>query len=557
MPIQLRPYQREAVDAVKAEFDNTDATILVASVGAGKTIMQATFIREIIEEHPGARFVCAVHTRELVAQNAQAMLRAWPQAPVGINSAALGRRNTQSQVLFCSIQSVYKDAAKIGWTDCVVVDECHLISPKATTMYRKFIDDLREINPNLCVLGMSGTPYRLDSGDLTDGENALFKTVAYEVNIRELIDAGYLTRPVSKGTVTTFDMTGVHTRGGDYVAGEAEAAVNKQEITEAAVAEIVKYGVDRKAWLLFCAGVDHAYAVRDEIRRHGISCETVEGAMDAGERRRILAEYDRGEIRCLTNVNVLSTGYDNTKIDLIGLMRPTKSGSLYVQQVGRGLRLHPGKETVLVLDFANVVRSLGPIDDVRMKKPGSGKGEAPIRLCPDCQSICPASARECLDCGHEFPPSDKPKHSAYADDAPMLSGEVLWHPVAHQTFRRHESKKPGGKPSVRCDYMVGMKVVKHWLAPEHGGPPKTNADRFWAKHGGQRPFPASVDEWLERTEELTATGEIQIKHGGKYPDVVDYRPATDGGDVEVERPATEEKYRLRALVADMEDIVPF
>lgn len=556
MTFQPRPYQRAAVDAIKAQFDEVDSTILVASVGAGKTIMQAMFIQEIIKDFPTARFVCAVHTRELVQQNAQAMLRAWPQAPVGINSAALGRRNTQSQVLFCSIQSVYKDATKIGWTDCVIVDECHLISPKATTMYRKFIDDLRAINPDLCVLGMSGTPYRLDSGDLTEGEDALFKTVAYDVSIRELIDDGFLTRPVSKGTATTFDMTGVHTRGGDYVAGEAEAAVNKAEITEAAVAEIVRYGADRKAWLLFCAGVDHAYAVRDEVQRHGITCETVEGSMEAGERRRILDAYKRGEIQCLTNVNVLSTGFDFPGIDLIALMRPTKSASLYIQQVGRGLRLSPGKETVLVLDFANVVRTLGPIDDVRVKKPGSGKGEAPIRQCPECESICHASARECLDCGYQFPPSEKPAHSAHADDAPMLSGEMLWQPVAHQTFRRHESKKLDGLPTVRVDFMVGMKVIKKWLCPEHVGRAKSDADRFWHKHGGQRPFPKSVDEWLERADELVQTAEVQVKYGGKFPEIIDFRPGEGAVEIEVEA-GTGERDRLRALAAEWADDIPF
>ena len=550
-----RPYQRAAVDAVKAELESVDSTLLVASVGAGKTIMQAMFIEETISDFPEARFVCAVHTRELVSQNAQAMLRAWPTAPIGVNSAALGRRDVRSQVLFCSIQSVYKQAQDIGWADAVIIDECHLISPKSTTMYRQFIDGLREINPDLRILGMSGTPFRMDSGDLTDGDDALFKSVAYEVGIRELIEQGYLTRPISKGTATTFDVSGVHTRGGEYIAGELEAAVNKSEITEAAVAEIVRFGQDRKAWLAFAAGVDHAREIRDAIRRHGITCEMVEGNMAAGERRRIIEDFKRGKIRCLSNVNVLSVGFDHPAVDMIALMRPTKSAALYIQQCGRCLRLSPGKENALILDFANVVRTLGPIDDVKLKKPGKGGGDAPIRMCPQCDCINHAAARECLDCGFAFPESDKPKHAATADNVAILSTDELpWSPVTSQTFRSH-TNKTSDNVSVRVDYMVGLKTFKHFLGPGNFGEFKTKSDRFWNTHGGKRPFPKSVDEFLDRAGELVRTAEVQIKTSGKWPEIIEFRPAPrEEGEVFVDRPqATNyeaERTRLRELMAD-------
>ena len=158
--ITLRWYQAEAVDALEGKLETSPSTLLVAAVGAGKTIIQAAFIQRIIAKFPEARFLAAVHTRELVGQNYAAMLRAWPLAPVGINSAALGRRDSNSQILFCSIQSVYKQAERIGWVDCLIVDECHLISPNGATMYRQFIDALRGINPDLRIVGMSGTPFR-------------------------------------------------------------------------------------------------------------------------------------------------------------------------------------------------------------------------------------------------------------------------------------------------------------------------------------------------------------------------------------------------------------
>lgn len=531
MTYTLRPYQEEAVAAVISEFDTVESTLLVASVGAGKTIMQAAFIQRMIEEFPSARFVCAVHTRELVAQNYSALLKAWPFAPAGVNSAALGQRNTHAQILFCSIQSVYKSADCIGWTDCLIIDECHLISPKSTTMYRQFIDGLRATNPNLRILGMSGTPYRMDSGMLTEVEDALFSTIAYDVGVGKLIEDGYLAPPISKHTKTTFDVSGVHMRGGEYIAGELEAAVNKSDVTEAAVREIISYGLgeERKSWLAFCAGVQHATDVRDAFRRNGVTCEMVEGTMPSGERSRALDAYKRGEVRCLTNVNVLSIGFDHPPTDLIALLRPTKSPALYVQQVGRGLRLSPGKENCRVLDFAGVVSDLGPIDNVTIKRPGKGSGEAPIRLCPECDCINHAAARQCIDCGFEFPESEAPRHTASADITPILStADPVWHEVTGRTFREHINKDPDKPPSVRVDYIIGFSGQKEWLCPQHpsGGFAKKKSDRHWALHGGLRPFPATVDAWLARADELNITTQVRLKPSKtnpRYQDVIDWQ----------------------------------
>lgn len=519
--LQFRPYQEAAIDAIDAELETTDSTLLVASVGAGKTLMQAGFIQRVIGKYPEARFVCAVHTRELVSQNFNALIRIWPFAPAAINSAALGQRNTRAQILFCSIQSVYKLAQQIGWTDCLIVDEAHLISPKGTTMYRQFIDELRKINPDMRILGMSGTPFRTDTGLLTDGDDALFKSIAYDIGPAQLIEEGYLTRPISKGTATTFDVSGVHMRGGDYIAGELERAVDKNDITEAAVDEIVSFGRDRKSWIAFCAGVDHAEHVRDAIRARGITCESVDGAMDAGTRKRTIDAYTRGDIRCLTNVNVLSIGFDYPAIDLVALMRPTKSPALYIQQVGRGLRLAPGKKDCLILDFANVVRTLGPIDDVQIKKPGKGTGDAPIRICPDCECINHASARVCVDCGHQFPEPEI-KVTATAADVPILSkSEAEPRHVTSRTFRFHEGK--GDKPpSVKVTYMVGMTSINEWLCPQHTGFPKTKSDRYWLNHGGLRPMPKTPLEFLERQGELRETAEIMVKPRDRYWDVVSH-----------------------------------
>ena len=179
------------------------------------------------------------------------------------------------------------------------------------------------------------------------------------------LDQGYLSPLISKRMATQIDLTGVGTRGGEFIAKDLEAAVDKDSITQAAVDEIFSYGKDRKSWLIFCAGVDHAYHVRDAIRARGVTCETIVGDTPGAQREAIINDFKAGKIQCLTNANVLTTGFNAPGVDLLAMLRPTKSAGLYVQIVGRGCRLAPGKSDCLVLDFAGNIARHGPIDAVK------------------------------------------------------------------------------------------------------------------------------------------------------------------------------------------------
>ena len=158
--------------------------------------------------------------------------------------------------------------------------------------------------------------------------------------------------------------------------------MDRDDVTRAAVAEIVRHGEGRGSWLVFCSGVAHARHVRDAIRGHGVSCETVTGDTPGPERDGILAAFKAGRLRCVTNANVLTTGFDAPGTDLIALLRPTKSVGLYVQMVGRGTRLAEGKEDCLVLDFAGNTARHGPIDTVDGGKKETGGAPAKRRSRP-------------------------------------------------------------------------------------------------------------------------------------------------------------------------------
>ena len=199
----------------------------------------AEFIREVLEAWPDQRILIITHVRELIGQNHAELLRLWPEAPAGIYSSGLKRREIDAQILFAGIQSIHRRAYDVQRADLILVDEAHLIPRRADTMYRRFLGDLAAINPYLKVIGLTATPFRLDSGLLHEGSEALFTDLAYEVSVRELIVQGYLCPLVSKQTETQLDVSGVGIRGGEFIASQLEAAVDQDPITRAAVDEIV------------------------------------------------------------------------------------------------------------------------------------------------------------------------------------------------------------------------------------------------------------------------------------------------------------------------------
>lgn len=522
--LELRPYQREAVDAIYTYFSASDGNpLVVMPTGTGKSIVLATFLREAIEGWSETRVLVLTHIRELIQQDFAALIHAWPTAPAGIYSAGLNKRDIGAQIVFAGIQSIHKRAYAVQRCDLVLIDEAHLLGRSDTGMYRSFLRDLRSINPALKVVGFTATPYRTDSGLLHEGEGRLFTDIAYDVPILEMIEQGYLAPVVPKRTATQLDVSGVGTRGGEFIPGQLERAVDKSEVTEAAVREIVSHGADRGSWLAFCSGVDHAEHVRDAIREHGITCETVTGETPTPERDRILAGYKAGRIRALTNANVLTTGFDAPGTDMIALLRPTKSVGLYCQMLGRGTRLAPGKDDCLILDFAGNTSRHGPLDTVdgRIKK-GDGEGVAPIKECPTCHTLCAAAARECKECGHVFP-APPVKITAVAAEEAVLSTQIVaqWVAVSGISYHRHE--KPGKPPSLRVDYHCGLASHSEWVCFEHTGYPREKAVSWWLRRATGQPIPATVNDALARSGALPAPVAISVKPVGRYTEITGFR----------------------------------
>lgn len=541
----LRYYQREAVDAV---FDYWSATpghpLVDMATGTGKSLTMATLTQEIITGYPDLRVMNCTHVVELVEGNYRELVSIWPFAPAGIYAAALNRRESRAQILFAQLQTVWNKAAEIGHVDVLLIDEVHLVPKDGNTMYRKLIDALMAINPDMKIVGLSATVYRLDSGRLDEGDDKLFDKVVYEYGIRRGIDDGYLCPITSKPTDTKYDLSGIGKSMGEYKKGEYTKRVDTTDLNTRVVDEVIEAEGHRRKALFFCAGIEHATHMRDAVRAAGRSCEVVSGKTPAGERRRLIGAFKRGDIWGLTNDNVMSTGTNVPGIDLIVDTYKTLSASRYVQRVGRGTRTvyPPGfnaeavdadarraaiavsiKPNCRYMDFAGNIDEHGPVDMIEPKRPGKGDGEAPIKVCPQCHEILHASLRVCWSCGYEFEFDEQPKIAAKPSTAAIISTEIepTWLNVTSRRFDFHD--KVGGTPSVRVTFGCGLRQHKTWVCPQHQGFAKSKADRWWADHDGLRPFPRSVEEFLRRKGELLETAEISVKPSGRYYEVAAYR----------------------------------
>lgn len=420
---------------------------LVLPTGSGKSHIIAAYCQREIKRCPDARMLMLTHQKELIMQDLQKLVLAWPLAPVGVYSSSL-KSHEVNQITFAGIQSVWRHAADLGRTDIVLIDEAHLVNHEDTGMYRRFLDDLR---PSV-VIGLTATPYRLGHGLITD-KPALFDDLIEPVSIKELISQGYLSRLSSKTTSTRFNLDNVGRRGGDYIESELQRALDVPATSEAVVDEVLRRADGRKHWLFFCSGVEHARHVCDILKSRGVSAACVTGRTPAAERDELLSDYKEGCIRCLTNANLLTTGFDFPGLDLIVMMRPTLSPGLYMQMAGRGLRTASGKKDCLVLDFAGNVALHGPITDVRLRPPrreSHGEGVAPSKTCPECDEIVPASCRACPECGHEFRLSEMEEFRLRYED--IMGDEDSIMPVKGWIWSIHY-KRETEEPMLKVTYL--------------------------------------------------------------------------------------------------------
>jgi DNA repair protein RadD len=466
----LRPYQQRALTQLYAWFElNEGHPCIVAPTGSGKSHIIAALCKDALQNWPETKILMLTHVRELILQNAEKMREHWSDAPLGIFSASIGKKDLGKEITFAGIQSIRKRAEQLGHIDIIIIDECHLVSHNDEGSYRKLITDLTIINPHLRVIGLTATPFRLGHGLITD-KPAIFDALIEPVSIEELVELGYLSTLRSKRTALHLDTSDVHKRGGEFIESELQAAIDTEKNNREVVEEVLKLAGDRKSWIFFCSGVDHAHHISTLLNEHGIVSDCVTGATKKIDREKILDDFKAGKIQAITNANVLTTGFDHPDIDLLVMLRPTMSASLYVQMAGRGMRPKSHTDHCLVLDFAGNVAMHGPVTNVQpSKKKGESEGDAPSKVCEHCHEICHISAKICPHCKEPFPPPPEKKFILHNDDIMGIkpNGELA---VLTWVWRKQVSRT-SGKPMLSVTYYGGLsdKPVTEYLTVGYMG----------------------------------------------------------------------------------------
>lgn len=524
--ITIRPYQEEAVQSLFDYFANNKGNPIIAMpTGTGKSIVIAEFIRRVLSTWPNQRILVLTHVKELIEQNANKIKETWPMCPLGIYSAGLGRKDAFQPVICGGVASVNNADAILNraW-DLVIIDEAHLVSPKQeSTMYGKIFSRLRAVNPNVKLIGLSATPYRLKQGLLTS--EGIFNDICFDICSPDafirLINEGYLSRLIPKKTSTIIDVSHVKLTAGEFNEKDLQEAADKDTITKAAIEEMIQYGQDRKRWLIFASGVTHAEHISNALNLKGIASAYVSSKLDNAERTRRISDFRNGRIRAIVNNNILTTGFDAPEIDMIGMLRPTMSPGLWVQMLGRGTRVAPGKDNCLVLDFAGNTQRLGPINDPVIPKSRTPKtGEWPVKICPKCNCYNHASVRICEFCAFEFPFRVKIEHTAseielIRDILPV----VETFDVLYMTHTRWE--KEGKPPSIKVSYHCGMQTFNNFVCLEHDNYAKKKARDWWRQMHWSEP-PATTDEALKLMSAARAPKRIRVHVNKQYPEVLSY-----------------------------------
>jgi len=408
-------------------------------------------------------------------------------------------------------------------------------------MYRTFLTEAKIVNPNVRIIGLTATPYRMTTGMICGPDN-LLNHVCYEVGVRELIVQNYICPLKTKAGRRKADTSSLHLRGGEFIAGEVEALMDDDFLVRSACEEILDQTQDRNSVLIFASSVKHARHIQLNIES-GHECGFVCGDTLPFERAQTLERFKDGSLKYLVNVNVLTTGFDAPNIDCVALLRPTNSPGLFYQMVGRGFRLHPSKENCLVLDFGGNIIRHGPVDALQIKDSSKGDGEAPAKECPDCQALIHAAYATCPECGYEFPPPEREKHEARAATAGILTGQVTEtkYDVSMTCYNVHIKRGASGDHprTMRVDYQVGLNDFRsEWICPEHTGYARGKFEVWWRARSSE-PFPQSAEEAADLAESgaLAQTRAITIRSvaGEQFDRITNHQlgpipPRTDGSD---------------------------
>lgn len=517
----LRDYQQNAVDYTIKWLEYKDAPAIISiATGGGKSHIIASLAEHYY--NLGKRVAILAHRKELLVQNGGKLT-----IPHGYCSASLGDKDLHLPVIVGGIQTIVR--RQFDLFDIIICDECHRI-PNNTeiSQYWDFIN--RNVGAKL--VGLTATPYRMNGGKLAWGE------IVYEADYNLLLKGGFVT-PLTNKVKHQPDLTKIKITAGDYNLDELSHYMEDPALIDSAVKHIIGYGDQRSSVLIFCVSVAHANLLNAAMKANGLDSAVISGDTSSGERDWILQSFRSGSLKHLINCEILLEGFDAPNIDMIACLRPTKSKSLWVQMLGRGVRLHAGKENCLIIDMAGNLQEHGGIGvpysapSKRETKPTTG------RICPACEEFCEPRAKDCGSCGYVFEVVDpaKANHEHKADTkSNAISDPPQRIMVTNVTYSHHISRKTGSQsikvmyhsPEVRYGYVAEYLSCWHTNEWARGKAHQWFKQRGKDIYGGIEKY--SVEDLLYYANTyLKKPTAIWVDYNGDFPRITKYEWTEEPG----------------------------
>lgn len=356
--LPLRNYQENAIQSINASFDKGLAKqVAVLATGLGKTIIFSHLISQRIQQLHKKALIIA-HREELLMQAKEKLLSINPDLKIGIEQAEKTADHSEDDVVIASVATIGKANSRRLLAfhpqeyHTIIIDEAHHASAESYKAILQHFGVLKNTaydwNKDILLLGVTATPNRNDN----KGIDQIFDEVVYQYNIIDGIKNKWLCRIKAFRVKTGIDIETVKDIAGDFHIADLAQAINTPQ-RNIAIVKTYKDRANGKQALVFAADVEHAEALYETFQQAGVRTGLILGSTDKKERGEQLQKFADKELQVMVNAMVLTEGYDNTSIELIFMARPTKSGILYHQMVGRGTRLHPGKEHLMIVDFVD------------------------------------------------------------------------------------------------------------------------------------------------------------------------------------------------------------
>ena len=393
--ISLRPYQSDILDKASHAYRHVRSVLIQAPTGSGKSQMGAAAAARALSR--GRRVFWITHRRELIKQVSRTLTQ-W-EIEHGVVSAGFPAAYSR-EMQICSLDTLRRRFSNVGIPGLIIWDEArHLAANTWKSVYERY--------PFAAHLGLDATPQRNDGKGLAE----FFQEIVHGPSMRWLIDNGFLA-DYKLYAPESPDLSGLHTRYGDYVKSELEATFDKPAIIGNAIEHYRRFAPEARA-LVFCVSIKASQETADAFRAAGIPALHADGATATEIRDGILDDFTRGAIRVLCSVNLFTEGLDIAGVDCVIQLRPTQSRALYLQMIGRGLRPSPGKQRCLILDAcSNWERHGLPTDPYDWQltydeESRRAQRKPSVRICAACFCALPSQTQVCPECGYEFPPKPR------------------------------------------------------------------------------------------------------------------------------------------------------